>query len=285
MARKTPNKAASSKRQAAASALEVAERKSWSSTKFDILNCITVDPRVTHRNVRIATRILKQVDEKTGIAYISDETLCDEIPKLDRWQMNDFRKQMAAIRWLSFERNHRQHATTYRFLTANINPILDVIISKRETRAEKRLEQKAERAAAARKVTHPDVVAQPHRCASDVVAGPHADVVAQPPLHLRGSPTTFIASKGSTFEEEVQALKRDAVLHEALTSIGNGDVTAGSQVAAEMGPSFGHVMDRIRSLGGADEDWDSLHNLAAAARERLARRGTDAAFSEGVNPE
>lgn len=228
---------------------------------------------------------MKQVDEKTGIAYISDETLCDEIPKLDRWQMNDFRKQMAAIGWLSFERNHRQHATSYRFLTGNINPILDVIIYKREARSENRLDRKAERASAARKSTNPDVVAGPHRCSSDVVAGPHADVVAGPPLHLRGSPTTFIASKGSTFEEEVQALKRDAVLHEALTSIGNGDVSAGSQVAAEMGVSFGHVMDRIRSLGGADEDWDSLHNLASAARERLARRRTDVVSSAGTDHE
>ncbi len=249
-----------------------ASSKSWTSLKLDLLQCLSADPRVGHRDFRIAERILRQVSEDKGTAYISDATICDEVTKVDRFALNDFRKLMVSIGWIEvLPRKRRKHATTYRFLTKNINPLLDVILVKREAR--KAAREDGQITPRKRKV---DVVNAPRQKKVDVVNAPRPDVVNAPPLHLRGSPGSLLSTDTETYQggatrvcayTHARGDGPDPVLIEAYGLIGHGDQLTGKLVAAEMPRQFIMLTDRIRASGGAVQDWQALIDAA----EGLAR--------------
>ncbi|MFC5554451.1 hypothetical protein [Methylobacterium iners] len=99
------------------------------------------DPRVADWQFRIAFRISQQVDEATGVAIISDETLTDEVPRTDVGKLRRCRNALEAIPWWQVTRGSRGRASVYRFLNGAIDPITEVMAAKREKRNEARIER------------------------------------------------------------------------------------------------------------------------------------------------
>lgn len=107
---------------------------SFTSQRLKLLHAMSRDPRVTDGHFRAAFRISQQVDEATGIAIISDETLCDELPKTDEKKLRLCRNALEEVEWWEVRRGGRWRASSYRFLAKNIDPISTVMASKKEAR-------------------------------------------------------------------------------------------------------------------------------------------------------
>lgn len=107
---------------------------SFTSRRLKLLHAMSRDPRVSDGHFRVAFRISQQVDEATDVAIISDETLCDELPKTDEKKLRLCRNALEEVGWWQVRRGGRWRASSYRFLLENIDPISKVMASKKEAR-------------------------------------------------------------------------------------------------------------------------------------------------------
>jgi hypothetical protein len=188
--------------------------RSFASWKFDMVDGILFDPRIPAGWKVVALRILQAVNEETRVAYISDVTICDEIPETDRYKCNKVRKLLEQLGWWEVERGNGSQCSCYRFKDTNLNWIRDERIIRREKRQEerrrRRIEGRARRAQTADVVKEPrpggghattcqevvtvprrsaDVVDTPRKTESKVVIQPPANVVPAPPVHLGITPS------------------------------------------------------------------------------------------------
>lgn len=162
-------------------------KANFSSWKFDMIDGLLSDPRVPDGHFRIAVRVLQGMDEGKRTSYLSDETICDEVPRTDRHKCNDARKKLEQLGWWSVRRGHGTRASSYELHDDNLNPLLDQRIIKREERHERRKRQKEEGRKPKERKSR-DVVKSPRKIVPDVVELPHRDVVELPPVHLGVSP-------------------------------------------------------------------------------------------------
>ncbi len=124
----------------------VAEReatRSFTSWKLDIIDAMMSDPRVTDKDFRIAFRVMQSVNAETRIGYISDLTICDEVPRTDRHACKKARKHIEQIGWWTVERGHGGKASRYSFSPENINAILDQRVLNKEDRDRNRAERRS----------------------------------------------------------------------------------------------------------------------------------------------
>jgi hypothetical protein len=120
-----------------------AEVQSFTGWKLDILDAMASDPRVRAGTFRIAFRVMQAVNAETRVGFISDLTLCDDVPKTDRFKCRHARTELEGLGWWEVERGHGGRASRYIFSPANINIILDKCILEKEERDRIRLERKS----------------------------------------------------------------------------------------------------------------------------------------------
>jgi hypothetical protein len=109
--------------------------RSFTSRKLDLLKCLNVDPRVKSSTFKIAYCILQHVNEKTGAAFVSDQTIHDETNVCVR-QIIRARQELRDLGWMRWRRS--RSANTYRFNETNKNGYLDILIARRDARQDQR---------------------------------------------------------------------------------------------------------------------------------------------------
>ncbi len=116
----------------------------------------------------------------TRIAILSDATICDEVPKTDRFRCNDARKKLEKLGWWRVERGLGGKASRYEFSIENRDAILDQRIVKKDLRDGERIERRTRD-----KRRKHNVVRLPHK--SQALRGDPTteDVVKLPPVHLQ----------------------------------------------------------------------------------------------------
>lgn len=111
---------------------------SFTSKRLRVLDAMCRDSRVSDGHFRIAFRVSQQIDEDTGVAIISDETLCDELPKTEPKKLRLFRTAMEDVGWVRVVRGRRYRASVYSLLPDNVAPIREVMAGKKIARDERR---------------------------------------------------------------------------------------------------------------------------------------------------
>ena len=120
----------------------VSSAKSFTSSKLDILDAISMDPRITPGEFRVAYRLAQHANSKTGAIFPSQDRLASQTGMKER----SVRACIAGLvhkGWLKKSRPNRRGTNFYRFDAQHINAILDRQImlddARREERATKAL--------------------------------------------------------------------------------------------------------------------------------------------------
>lgn len=114
---------------------ETEQGKQFAGEKFNWLDCVARDKRLKPAAFKVAYVIMQHVNAKTGIAWVSDETLAD-VCGISAPMVFRHRESLKAAGWLSWERT--QNANHYKPLFHQVNAGLDAMIVQRERRKELR---------------------------------------------------------------------------------------------------------------------------------------------------
>jgi hypothetical protein len=113
-------------------------QRSFASAKFDLLDCISMDPRVTHSEFRVAFRLTQHANGETGAIFPSQERLADQTGM----KVRTVRACIAGLirkGWLHVFRPNRRTPNLYRFDSRHINAILDRQLTMDDARKEERM--------------------------------------------------------------------------------------------------------------------------------------------------
>lgn len=116
---------------------EGTSNKSFASWKFDLVDAISMDPRVTSTEFRVAYRLLQHANAATMAIFPSQDRIASQIGIKERTVRAAVRG-LAAKGWLTVSRRNRRLPNLYRFETRNVNAILDRQISLDEARNDER---------------------------------------------------------------------------------------------------------------------------------------------------
>ena len=111
--------------------------QSFTSWKLHLLDAISMDPRVTATEFRVAYRLLQHANAETRAIFPSQERIASQIGAKER----AVRAAIAGLvekRWLTISRPNRRLPNLYRFETRNVNAILDRQISLDDARKQER---------------------------------------------------------------------------------------------------------------------------------------------------
>lgn len=117
---------------------EFPSNQSFTSWKFDLLDAISMDPRVTSTEFRVAFRLAQHANVATRSIFPSQERIASQIGMKER-AVRAAIGGLVAKGWLTKARHNRRLPNTYRFDTRNVNAILDRQISLDEARKEERV--------------------------------------------------------------------------------------------------------------------------------------------------
>jgi hypothetical protein len=109
--------------------------KSFTSLKLDWINALMSDSKISSTAFRVGFCIIQHVNEHTGLAFVSDETISDKTATCNR-QVREARNLLRDKGWLIWKRTRT--ANRYRLLANNLNAIIDEQIIKKELRIERR---------------------------------------------------------------------------------------------------------------------------------------------------
>lgn len=116
---------------------EPEKQKSFTSGKLDILDGMSMDPRVTDGEFRIAFRLMQHANGENGAIFPSQERIADQTGK----KLRTVRSCIAGLvskGWLHIVRPNRRISNWYRFDRKHLNHILDRQIVMDEARREDR---------------------------------------------------------------------------------------------------------------------------------------------------
>jgi DNA-binding transcriptional regulator PaaX len=116
--------------------------KTFTSWKFDVLNCLFVDPRSDATAKIVAVFILQHVNQHTGAAFPGIETISDGTAISARHVRRAI-KLLQQTGWLTVTRKNRRAPNVYTFSERNMNQMLDRLAILREGRAGARLKKRA----------------------------------------------------------------------------------------------------------------------------------------------
>jgi hypothetical protein len=124
-----------------------AKQRSFTGDKLDWMTALSSDPRLDARAFEVGFCIAQHVNQKTGVAILSDDTIGDKtgIPK--RWVLRA-RTSLREAGWINWQRT--KTANVYWTLGDRINAMLDHQSLLKEAREDRR-----GRARSARQVTPP----------------------------------------------------------------------------------------------------------------------------------
>lgn len=111
--------------------------RTFTGMKLDLLKCIAFDRKMTPYDVEVALIILSHVNEKTGVAILSDEAIADLTGSGGVRNVYTSRRRLREGRWLTWRRT-RKGPNVYRPLYDRLNGMLDAILVANEARKEAR---------------------------------------------------------------------------------------------------------------------------------------------------
>lgn len=100
------------------------EPKTFTSAKLDLLDAMSMDPRVTDGEFRTAYRLAQHANSETGAMFPSQERLADQMGTKAR----AVRQRIAGLvekGWLLIWRPNKRAPNSYRFDGRHVNAILD----------------------------------------------------------------------------------------------------------------------------------------------------------------
>ena len=93
-----------------------AQRSDDVADLFRVLRAMSADPDVSEPYFRIAFRISQFVKAATGWASVSDDTLCDYLPRTESKKIRGCRRKLEELGWLRTVEGARGRPTAYLFL-------------------------------------------------------------------------------------------------------------------------------------------------------------------------
>ena len=114
------------------------ENRTFTSWKLDLLDAMSMDPRVTGSEFRVAFRLLQHANSETLAIFPSQDRIASQTGMKER----TVRACVAGIvkkGWLHKSRSNRRVSNSYRFDTKHVNAILDRQIILNEARREERI--------------------------------------------------------------------------------------------------------------------------------------------------
>ncbi|MDG4898055.1 helix-turn-helix domain-containing protein [Mesorhizobium sp. WSM4976] len=112
--------------------------RTFASQKFELLDAISMDPRVTASEFRVAFRLMQHANAETGAIFPSQDRLASQIGMKER-TVRFCIKELVGKGWLKSSRPNRRIANFYQFETKHMNAILDRQIMLNEARKEERV--------------------------------------------------------------------------------------------------------------------------------------------------
>lgn len=148
-----------------------AHKRTSTSWKLDLLDAMSIDPRLKSSDFRVAYRLIQHRNAVTGLCNPSQETIADETGLKPR-TIREAIKRLENAKWILVRRPNRSASNHYAFSVSNVNAMLDRITLMREARADERRER--------------HLHAGPNQLERHCDAGPerHCDDAK----HLRGTP-------------------------------------------------------------------------------------------------
>jgi hypothetical protein len=114
-----------------------AERREFSSYKFNLIDAFTMDSTLTALQRLVGIRLTQRLNCRTRTCYPSAQTLADELGVCVR----SIEKAIAALkrrRWIEVVSKGRHGTNVYRVLETHLNAVLDYQTSLRDARIEDR---------------------------------------------------------------------------------------------------------------------------------------------------
>lgn len=117
---------------------EGTSNQSFTKWKLDLLDAMSMDPRLTSTEFRVAYRLLQHANAETRAIFPSQDRIASQIGSKER-AVRAAIAGLVAKGWLTVSRRNRRLPNMYRFETGHVNAILDRQISLNEARKEERL--------------------------------------------------------------------------------------------------------------------------------------------------
>lgn len=114
------------------------DNATFTSQKLDLLDAISMDPRVTAGEFRVAFRLLQHANSETGAIFPSQDRLASQIGMKER-TVRACIDGLVRKGWLHKERPNRRVPNFYRFDTTHINQVLDRQAMLNDARREERI--------------------------------------------------------------------------------------------------------------------------------------------------
>lgn len=173
-------------------------RRSFTSAKLNILDCISMDPRRTPTEFLVAFRLAQHANGETGAIFPSQQTIAEQIGK----PVRTVRAAIAGLKrkgWLVVRKGGFNKPNYYQFDDRHVNAILDRATTLADARRE---EREAKRLTARRQpvATHIDLTGN----YLPVPVGNQMPPVSgnqMPPNTLRGTPEGEHLKDSSSGEE------------------------------------------------------------------------------------
>lgn len=112
-------------------------RRSFASAKFDLLDWMSQDPRLTHLEFRVGVRLLQHANGETGAIFPSQQAIAEQIGV----QARSVRSAIAGLKkkgWILTRRNGFNRPNSYAFDDRHANDILDRVATMADARREER---------------------------------------------------------------------------------------------------------------------------------------------------
>jgi hypothetical protein len=116
------------------------KQRSFTSDKLEWMSCLSLDPRISPHAFEVGFQIAQHVSASSGVAVIADDTL-SEYTATSRQHVLRSRKRLRETGWLNWRST--QTANVYTLSFSNINAMLDLRISNKDARNERRLKRRA----------------------------------------------------------------------------------------------------------------------------------------------
>jgi hypothetical protein len=111
--------------------------RSFTSWKLDLINCMSIDPRLKPSDVRLAIILLRHLNSLNGQCNPSEATLAQQM-KASLRTVENCKSSLESAGWLSWRRT--QKSNWYEFHDTHVSVMLDYLLSMQEANREKQLE-------------------------------------------------------------------------------------------------------------------------------------------------
>jgi hypothetical protein len=116
-------------------------KSTFTARKLDWLTAICFDRRVGDYAYRVVSVIARHLNEKTGRAFVGDETIAFETGSKWRGKVHRARNQLRDFGWLEWQ--HSKTANIYKPVFTNVAPALQIVGRVRYEKRQRFLDNRA----------------------------------------------------------------------------------------------------------------------------------------------